>query len=41
MVGFIIGLTVGGIFGVFIMALLSAASKADDEMEQHFSKNEL
>ncbi len=34
MIAFIVGLLVGGVFGVMIMALCTAASKADDEMEK-------
>lgn len=35
MLGFLIGLAVGGIIGVIMMALLNAASKADDNMERY------
>ncbi len=34
MIGFIIGLFVGGFLGVFIMCLCNVASRADDEMEK-------
>lgn len=31
MIGFLIGLVVGGIFGVIVMALMNIASQADDK----------
>ena len=34
MVGFIIGLFVGGFLGVFVMCLCNVASRADDDMEK-------
>ena len=34
MIGFFIGLFVGGFFGVAIMCCFSVASKADDRMER-------
>ena len=34
MIGFIIGLFVGGFLGVFVMCLCNAASRADNNMEQ-------
>ena len=34
MIGFIIGLFVGGFLGVFVMCLCNVASRADDEMEK-------
>ena len=34
MIGFLIGLVVGGIFGVIVMALMNAASEADDHAEK-------
>lgn len=34
MIGFFIGLFVGGFFGVAIMCLLNVASEADDRMER-------
>ena len=34
MVGFVIGMMVGGFLGVCMMALLNAASKADEQMER-------
>lgn len=33
MIGFIIGLLVGGFLGVCVMCLCNVASRADDEME--------
>lgn len=33
MIGFLIGLVVGGIFGVIIMALMNAASSEDKHMQ--------
>ena len=38
MIGFIIGLFVGGFFGVCIMALMQVASDADDTMERQSKK---
>lgn len=35
MIGFLIGLLVGGIFGVIVMALMNAASRADKSMREH------
>ena len=35
MIGFIIGLMLGGFFGVAIMALMQIASDADDRAEMH------
>ena len=34
MVGFIIGLFVGGFLGVFVMCLFNVASRADNNIEQ-------
>ena len=34
MVGFIIGLFVGGFLGVLVMCLCNVASRADDNIEQ-------
>ena len=34
MIGFIIGLLVGGFLGVFVMCLCNVASRADDEIEK-------
>lgn len=34
MIGFIIGMFVGGFLGVFIMCLCNVALRADDEMEK-------
>ena len=34
MIGFFIGLFVGGFFGVAIMSILNVASEADDRMER-------
>lgn len=34
MIGFFIGLFVGGFFGVVIMCCLNVASEADDQMER-------
>ncbi len=34
MVGFIIGLFVGGFLGVFVMCLCNVASRADNNIEQ-------
>ena len=40
MIGFFIGLFVGGFFGVAIMCCLNVASKADDQMERgHFMQD--
>lgn len=38
MIGFLIGLFVGGIIGIGIMACLNVASKEDDRMEKAKSK---
>lgn len=35
MIGFLVGLLVGGIFGVIVMALMNAASRADKSMREH------
>ncbi|WP_407385850.1 DUF3789 domain-containing protein [Ruminococcus sp.] len=35
MLGFLIGMAVGGLIGVIVMALLNAASRADDSMERY------
>ncbi len=40
MIGFIIGLFIGGFIGVSIMSLCNAASKADEQMEKYNSKTE-
>ena len=34
MIGFIIGLLIGGFLGVFVMCLCNVASRADDDMEK-------
>ena len=34
MIGFIIGLLVGGFLGVFVMCLCNVVSRADNNMEQ-------
>ena len=34
MIGFIIGLFVGGFLGVFVMCLCNVASRADNNIEQ-------
>ena len=34
MIGFLIGLVVGGIFGIIVMAMMHIASEADDKMEE-------
>lgn len=34
MIGFLIGLVVGGIFGVIVMALMNIARDADDHAEK-------
>ncbi len=41
MVGFIAGLMIGGFLGVFVMALMSAASQEDEQISRHFSNKEL
>ena len=41
MVGFIIGLAVGGVFGVAVMALMNIASKADQHMEEDYPNFEV
>ncbi len=41
MAGFIIGIMIGGIIGVFLMALLNASSREDDRMSDYYSKKEL
>ena len=38
MIGFFIGLFVGGFFGVAIMCCLNVASEADDQMEREREK---
>lgn len=38
MVGFLIGLLVGGFVGIVLMALLQVASRADDQMEQYHDR---
>lgn len=38
MIAFVAGLVIGGLFGVMIMALCTAASKADAEMEKFNTK---
>jgi hypothetical protein len=38
MIGFFIGLFVGGFFGVAIMCCLNVASEADDQMEREQEK---
>ena len=40
MIGFIIGLLVGGFLGVLIMACLNAASRADKRFEEFNKSNE-
>lgn len=35
MIGFLIGLVVGGIFGVIVMALMNIAADADKNAERH------
>lgn len=35
MIGFIIGLFVGCIIGVAVMALMNASSRADEQLENH------
>ena len=35
MIGFLIGLAVGGIFGVIVMALCSIASQSDETAQKH------
>ncbi len=35
MTGFLIGLIVGGIFGIIIMAMMHIASDADRHMNEH------
>ena len=39
MIGFIIGLMLGGFFGVALMALMQIASDADDRAEMHSKQN--
>ncbi len=41
MIGFIIGLMIGGVFGVFIMALMNAASSEDDRTAHYSSDKEI
>ncbi|MBQ7218331.1 MAG: DUF3789 domain-containing protein [Ruminococcus sp.] len=41
MTGFVIGLMVGGAAGVFVMALLNAASHEDDWMSGYYSDGEI
>ncbi len=41
MAGFLIGLLIGGIIGVFVMALMNAASRAEDEMKRYYSNTEI
>ncbi len=36
MIGFLIGLVVGGIFGVLVMALMNIAKDADRHMEDDY-----
>lgn len=40
MLGFLIGLMIGGFMGVFIMSMVVAASRADKWMEHHNSNLE-
>ena len=40
MTGFLIGLLVGGMIGVFAMALMNAASKEDEWMESYRTSKE-
>ncbi|MBQ3266122.1 MAG: DUF3789 domain-containing protein [Ruminococcus sp.] len=40
MIGFLIGLIVGGIFGVIVMALMNIASQADESAQLH-SENKM
>ena len=39
MIGFLIGLVVGGIFGVTVMALMNIASEADEHTDNDFELN--
>ncbi len=39
MIGFIIGLMVGGFFGIVVMALLRIASDADEQVGMHSEQN--
>lgn len=41
MAGFLIGLLIGGLFGVFVMALMNAASKEDEAITRYYSNKEL
>ena len=41
MIGFLIGLVVGGIFGVIVMALMNIASREDDRMERRDTAKEV
>ena len=41
MAGFLIGIMIGGFIGVLIMAMMNAASRADDETEHYYSEKEL
>lgn len=41
MLGFVIGLMIGGLVGVCMMAILSVASSEDDWMERYYSDKEL
>lgn len=41
MVGFLIGLMIGGFLGICVMALMNAASQADEQMKRYYSNKEL
>ena len=38
MIGFLIGVLVGGFFGIVVMGLLAAASRADEHTEQEMRR---
>ena len=40
MASFLIGLLIGGIIGIFVMAILVAASREDDRISRYYSENE-
>ena len=40
MLGFILGLMIGGFIGICIMAMVNLAKNSDNEMYDYFSKGE-
>lgn len=40
MIGFVIGLMIGGFLGVCVTALLAAASRADEQMNRYYYNKE-